>query len=96
MSFDQIVAIEVLPGQNEAFEAAFAALSEKVRATEPDTLVYRLFRLKDSETSYRAIESYVSEEAGRLHIKNPETRTEMRALGTFMAGPPSFEFLVEC
>jgi quinol monooxygenase YgiN len=96
MSFDQIVRIVIKPGTGAEFEAAFSALGDKVRATEPDTLVYRLYRVKDSEAEYRAIESYASEEAARLHMKHPELRDEMRVLGAFMAGPPSFEFLVEC
>ncbi len=43
MSFDQIVRIVIKPGTGAEFEAAFSALGDKVRATEPDTLVYRLY-----------------------------------------------------
>lgn len=96
MSYDQIVGIEIKPGQSAAFEAAFAALSVKVRASEPDTLVYRLFRLAGSETSYRVVESYRSKDALANHAKNPETRAEMRSLGPFMAGVLAIEVLEEC
>ena len=96
MSYDQMVGIEIKSGENKGFEAAFAALSVKVRASEADTLVYRLFRLEGSDTSYRVFESYTSKDAAAHHMKNPETRSEMRALGSFMAGPPSFEILEEC
>ena len=42
MSYDQIVSIDIKPGQADAFEAAFAALKAKVGASETDTLAYRV------------------------------------------------------
>ena len=95
MSYDQMVAIEVKPGHSEQFEEAFKALSAKVADTEKDTLAYRLYRLTDSETGYRVFESYASEDAAKHHMKNPDTRDEMRALGACMAGAPQFEILEE-
>jgi quinol monooxygenase YgiN len=96
MSYDQIVSIDIKPGQTDAFEAAFAALKAKVAASETDTLAYRLYWVAGSEGSYRVIESYASKEAAHQHMKNPATRAEMRALGAFMAGPPTFEILEAC
>lgn len=96
MSYNQIVSIEVKAGQADAFEAAFAALKAKVEASEINTLEYRLFWVAGSEANYRVIESYTSKAAADLHMKNPATRAEMRALGAFMAGPPTFEILEAC
>jgi len=96
MSYDQIVSIDIKPGQADAFEAALAALKAKVEASETDTLAYRLFWVAGSEGSYRVIESYASKAAAEQHMMNPAIRTEMRALGALMAGPPTFEILEAC
>ncbi|MBA2933786.1 antibiotic biosynthesis monooxygenase [Sphingomonas sp. CGMCC 1.13654] len=96
MAFDQIVTLMVKPGEGAAFEAAFAALATKVGASEPDTLDYRLFRVEGEADAYRVVESYASRDALAQHMKNPETREHMAALGPFLAGAPATSILTLC
>lgn len=93
---NQIASIEIKPGTGPEFEAALAALSAKVKAHEPDTLVYSFYRVNGSDTSYRVFESYASKAAANHHMRNPETKSEMRALWQFMVAPPSIEVWEEC
>lgn len=96
MAFDQIVTLSVKPGDGAAFEAAFAALAAKVGASEPDTLDYRLYRVEGEADAYRVVESYTSRDGLAQHMKNPETRAEMAALGPFLAGAPKADILTFC
>ena len=90
-----LVSVNITPGAGSAFEAAFAALAAKVRATEPGNKGYRLYSVKKAEDSYRFIEHYASPEAFQAHRDNQATKEEGNALRSFFADTPVIEILTE-
>ena len=90
-----LVSANVTPGSGAAFEAAFAKLAVKVRATEPGNKSYRLYRVKKAEDTYRFIEHYESPEALQAHRDNQATWEEAKALRSFFVGAPVVEILTE-
>lgn len=66
-----IARMKVKPGKEEEFEALARKMTEKVRATEPDTLAYEFFRLPDTERGYAVFESFKSEAAEEAHRNTP-------------------------
>ncbi|MEM7432206.1 MAG: antibiotic biosynthesis monooxygenase [Pseudomonadota bacterium] len=57
----------VKEGREDDFVRLAKALTEKVRANEPDTLAYSFFKLRDQERGYAVYEQFASEEAEEAH-----------------------------
>ena len=62
-----VVYMRVLPENAQAYEAAFAAMREKVFANEPGAIHYALSKSADDPTRYMAIEVYRDEAALAAH-----------------------------
>lgn len=58
----------VKEGREADFERLAAQLTEQVSANEPDTLVYRFFKLRDGPRRYAVLEAFPSEAAEEAHL----------------------------
>ena len=75
-------------GKESEFEAAFGEIAAKVKALEPDTLLYKLTRSQSVANEYYIVEFYRSMEALGFHMNNPGTKNLMGGMGAFFAAAP--------
>lgn len=61
----------VKEGREDDFARLAKALTEKVRANEPETLAYEFYRLRDEERGYAVYEKFASEAAEEAHQNTP-------------------------
>ena len=54
-------------GKEEDFDRLAKALTEKVRASEHETLAYEFFKLRDEPRAYAVYEQFASEAAEEAH-----------------------------
>ncbi|MCH8058356.1 MAG: antibiotic biosynthesis monooxygenase [Proteobacteria bacterium] len=59
--------MKVKEGKEEDFVRLAKALTEKVRASEPETLAYEFFKLRDEPRAYAVYEQFASEAAEEAH-----------------------------
>lgn len=57
----------VKEGREADFERLAKALTDKVRADEPETLAYEFYKLRDEERGYAVYEQFASEDAEQAH-----------------------------
>ena len=90
-----LATFKVQDGKQSEFEAVMNALGAKVRANEPNTLVYTLTKSKKDPTEYVMIEQYRSDDDRKTHGQSDYFQ---EALPKFMAcldGNPKMSSLVE-
>ena len=63
--------MKVKEGREEDFVRLANALTEKVRATEPETLDYEFFKRRDEPRAYAVYEQFSSEAAEEAHRNTP-------------------------
>lgn len=63
--------MKIKEGREEDFVRLANALTEKVRACEPETLAYEFFKLRDEPRAYAVYEQFVSEAAEEAHRNTP-------------------------
>ncbi len=63
--------MKVKEGREEEFVRLANALTEKVRAKEPETTAYEFFKLRDEPRAYAVYEQFVSEAAEEAHRNTP-------------------------
>ena len=63
--------MKVKEGKEEEFVRLANALTKKVRATEPETLNYEFFKLRDGPRAYAVYEQFASEVAEEAHRNTP-------------------------
>lgn len=61
----------VKEGRETDFVRLAKELTDKVQASEPDTLAYQFFKLRDEERGYAVYEQFSSEEAEQAHQNTP-------------------------
>lgn len=61
----------VKEGREDDFVALAKQLTDAVRASEPETLAYQFFKLRDEERGYAVYEQFASEEAEQAHQNTP-------------------------
>lgn len=59
--------MKVKEGKEEDFVRLVNALTEKVRANEPETTAYEFFKLRDEPLGYAVFEQFTSEAAEEAH-----------------------------
>ena len=59
--------MNVKEGKAEEFVRLANALTEKVRANEPETTAYEFFKLRDEPLGYAVFEQFTSEAAEEAH-----------------------------
>jgi quinol monooxygenase YgiN len=63
--------MKIKEGKEGDFIRLANALTEKVRASEPETLAYEFFKLRDDPLAYAVYEQFASEEAEEAHRNTP-------------------------
>ncbi len=63
--------MKVKKGKEAEFVRLARALTEKVRANEPETTAYEFFKLRDDPLGYAVFEQFVNEEAEEAHRNTP-------------------------
>jgi len=63
--------MKVKEGREGDFVRLANALTEQVRANEPETLAYEFYKLRDEERGYAVYEKFTSEEAEQAHQNTP-------------------------
>jgi quinol monooxygenase YgiN len=63
--------MKVKEGRQADFVRLAEALTEKVRAVEPETTLYQFFKLRDDPLGYAVLEQFTSEEAEEAHRNTP-------------------------
>ncbi|MQB04793.1 antibiotic biosynthesis monooxygenase [Agrobacterium tumefaciens] len=83
-----MVELRVAPGSTDAFERAFAVQAAAVRANEPRTRLYELFKSRTVADSYTLIEIYEDEAALSAHRTSSHMVTNRPLTEPFLAAPP--------
>ena len=63
--------MKVKEGREDDFVRLANALTEKVRASEPETLAYEFFKLRDEPRAFAVYEQFASEAAEEAHRNTP-------------------------
>lgn len=88
-----VATLTVQDGKGAEFEPIFRELTAKVRANEPDNLVYQLTKSRTAANTYKVMELYVDQAAVDAHGKTDYFKELGRKIGPFMAAAPSVEYL---
>jgi quinol monooxygenase YgiN len=93
MAIGVVAKITIQEGKNAAFEQAFLALAEQVRANEPGNIFYILHRSKTDPQVYKVLEQYHDEADLDAHGKTEHFREANKVLATMVAAAPEVEVL---
>jgi quinol monooxygenase YgiN len=93
MAIGVVATITIQEGKNAAFEQAFLALAEQVRANEPGNIFYILHRSKTDPQVYKVFEQYHDEVDLDAHGKTEHFREANKVLATMVAAAPEVEVL---
>ncbi|MFT6276217.1 MAG: quinol monooxygenase YgiN [Halioglobus sp.] len=93
MAIGVIATLTIREGRNSAFEQAFSALTEQVRANEPGNIFYVLHRSKSDPQVYKVLEQYESEADLKAHGKTEYFLEANKILATMVAAAPHVEVL---
>jgi len=63
--------MKIKEGKEADFIRLANALTEKVRANEPETTAYEFFKLRDEPLGYAVYEQFTSEDAEEAHRNTP-------------------------
>ena len=85
--------LKVDPARAAAFEADFVETARAVRANEPDVIVYHLARIRETESDYRVVEIYRSEEAFKAHLATDHFQAFRPKMAAAILAPPEVERL---
>jgi len=90
-----IARLKVLPGKEQAFEAAFRPLSDKVNSdAEPGNLLYKLCRSRSDPQTYVVMELYADQAAVDIHPNTEHFKSLWPTLAPLLQpGRPDFEFV---
>lgn len=89
-----VVKFKIKPGQNAAFEKAFAAMVVGVRKKEPGNITYDLFHEAQDPQTYVVFEHYRNAAAVAAHGKSAHGKKLMAALKDLLDGRPDADRLV--
>lgn len=93
MTIGVIATLIVQDGKQAEMEAAFQALSERVRANEPGSLTYHLTRSRERPDLYKVLEIYEGQEALEAHRASPHFREIGPVLKNCLVVKPEVEYL---
>jgi quinol monooxygenase YgiN len=86
-----VATINVKEGKETEFEAVMMELAEKVRSSEPGTILYQVCKAKDAPT-YVVLENYSDQDAFAHHTTTSYFKEATPKMGACMAGAPKIEF----
>jgi len=93
MTIGVVATLKIQEGKNAAFEEAFLALAEQVRANEPGNIFYILHRSKSDPQEYKVLEQYNSEADLEVHRKSAHFNEANKVLAPLVAAAPVVEVL---
>lgn len=93
MTIGVIATLKIQEGKNAAFEEAFLALAEQVRANEPGNIFYILHRSKSDPQEYKVLEQYNSEADLEVHRQSAHFSAANKVLIPLVAAAPVIEVL---
>lgn len=87
-----VATLKIQSGKEGEFETAMKDLMAKVKANEPETLTYQLYKSRGASDTYIMMEEYASQDALEAHGKTEYFRAAGPALGACLAGPPDLQY----
>lgn len=87
-----VAKLKIAEGKHEAFEEVAKDLMAKVKANEPGTLTYQLYRSQKDDDVYIFMEEYASQDALAAHGKTTYFAEAGPKLGPLLAGAPEIEY----
>lgn len=90
-----IARLQVQPGKEADFEAAAAKMVEHVKANEPGTTTYLLYKAQADPTTYVFYEQYTDQAALGAHGTSEAMQAFFGAMGGILAGRPTIEMFDE-
>ena len=88
-----VAILKVKPGAGVGFESVFRELAARVRADEPDNVLYDLFRSRTDPDTYKVLEIYRSEAALSAHRESAHFKEIVPKMAEFREGRPEVEYL---
>ncbi len=89
-----VITLKIKEGMEAEFEAGFRDLAAKVKAHEPDVLMYQLTRSRTEIRTYKVLELYRDAEAQAYHGQTDHYKAAIATLfAPTLAGRPEGEFL---
>jgi quinol monooxygenase YgiN len=83
-----VAELTVKDGSQAEFEKVASELAAAVNANEPGCLHYKLFKVRDSATTYIFMEQYKDQAAVDAHRASEHFKRLGRAMGPFLDGAP--------
>ena len=93
MTIGVVATLKIQEGKTAAFEEAFQALAEQVRANEPGNIFYILHRSKSDPQEYKVLEQYSSEADLETHRQSAHFNEANKVLANLLAAAPIVEVL---
>lgn len=83
-----VAQLKVKSGEEKAFEEVAGKLVAAVNANEPGCKLYRLFKVRESESDYIFMEQYEDQAAVDAHRASDHFKTLGAAMGPHLDGRP--------
>jgi quinol monooxygenase YgiN len=90
-----VAKLKVQAGKEEVAEREFRDMIQYVRANEPGTLQYVMYRSRSDRAQFVVYEVYKDQAALDAHSTSPRMMALFGALGGVLDGQPSIEMLEE-
>ena len=87
-----VAKLTIADGKNADFEEVGKDLMAKVKANEPGTLSYQLYKSKSDPQVYIFMEQYTNEDALKAHGQTEYFKAAGPKLGACLAGRPEIEY----
>ena len=87
-----VAKLTIADGKEAEFEDVAKDLMAKVKANEPGTLTYQLYKSKKEPNVYIFMEQYASQEALEAHGKTEYFAAAGPKLGPCLAGAPDIQY----
>jgi quinol monooxygenase YgiN len=85
--------LQILTGENKAFEALFKQLVAAVLTNETGCLLYALHQSRDDAQTYIVLEQYADEDALNAHGKTAHYQSFGKAMAVHLAAAPQIELM---
>lgn len=86
-----VATLTIAEGKESEFEAVGKDLMAKVKANEPGTLTYQLYRSQKDPQTYVFLEQYASKDALDAHGQSDYFKAAMPKIGNCLAGAPDIQ-----
>ncbi|MEM1086245.1 MAG: putative quinol monooxygenase [Pseudomonadota bacterium] len=87
-----VAKLKIAAGKEAEFEDVAKDLMAKVKANEPGTTTYQLYKSKTDTDTYIFMEEYASDDALKAHGKTDYFAAAGAKLGPLLAGAPDIQY----